>query len=235
MFSHGDGLGNIWRAGRSLKAKSSAPRADMRGDVVRAYLPGVLVVVLAASSAVALACGDDDDNGATESPTAGQDGGDGNADTGVPQLDFTLEAALRRDAIELAGLTAYQEIACEESPQGAGAPPACRENEDDGTEVQVFPVAQCELQWTRPEDVPDAYERALGQAKPEIVAVYEIADQPLDLDAEYAAVLRTPETEGAEGIALWINGGRVVELEYDCGNFEGLYADERVERFLIEP
>ena len=79
------------------------------------------------------------------------------------------------------------------------------------------------------------YERVFVDDATELVAVFEPASQPLSLETDYAAVLRTPGAEGTEGVAVWVRGGRIVHVEHDCGNFEGLYADDRVASFVVTP
>jgi hypothetical protein len=191
----------------------------------------LVLAVLGVLALAAVACGDSGTETTVRTPVApsGQV-----SNTGIPSLDYTINSALRADRIELAGLTGYQQIGCVETSQGAGSAPVCRESETPGEPVEVFPVLQCELMWTRPEVVPDAYAQALGEA-PSLFAVYRPVPQPLVLDADYVAVFDTDPGDAQSGVALTLREGRVIALEYDCGNFAGLYAQEKVQEFVVEP
>jgi hypothetical protein len=189
------------------------------------------VVAVAVLAFVAVACGDSGTETTVRTPSAPS--GE-TASTGIPSLDYTLNSALHADRIELAGLTGYQSIGCVETSQGAGSAPLCREGEAPGQPVEVFPVLQCELMWTRPEVVPDAYAQALGEA-PSLFAVYRPVPRPMVLDAEYVAVFDTDPGDAQAGVALTLREGRVIALEYDCGNFAGLYSDDKVEEFVVPP
>ena len=155
--------------------------------------------------------------------------------TGIEQLDPTLNAALVADVIELAGLTGYQRVGCVEA-QSTEGPPPCREGEAVGTEVEALPSTGCAQRWTRPEQVPDEYRRALGLTR-ELVAVYR--PQAPSYGEEYVAVFRTTVATAAPdastGVAVGVFGGRVVSLEEPCDFVEDLYADARVAEFIVPP
>ncbi|MEX2226366.1 MAG: hypothetical protein WEB52_07955 [Dehalococcoidia bacterium] len=188
-------------------------------------LAGAMLAVMAA------ACNGDGTETTVRTPSA--DDPDTVA-TGIPELDNTLNTALRLEAIELAGLTGYQHLGCVEEAEDAPSPPVCRENEDVGQEVESYPVLQCELVWVRPEVMSDIYAEALGE-EPRIVAVYRPTSRALVLEADYVAVFDTNTDDSEAGVALWIKDGRVIQVEYDCNNFAGLYAEDKVEQFVIAP
>lgn len=156
-------------------------------------------------------------------------------DTGIEQLDPTLNAALVGDVIELAGLTGYQRIACVEGESTEGPPP-CRAGEAPGTEVEALPSAGCAQRWSRPEQAPDEYRRVLGLRR-ELAAVYR--PETPSYGEEYVAVFRTTvsaaDPAASTGVALSVLGGRVVSLEEPCDSVEDLYADDRVAEFVVEP
>lgn len=186
------------------------------------------MLVTLALSALAACSGDDG-------------GGDGNTTpkatprppaqvyTDIPNLDQALDAALKLDVIELAGLTGYQRVPCEADPAPDTGNPVCRPGEEPGTEVEVLPVNRCNRVWLRPEGVPEEYTSALGAQPPELIAVYRPRPLPLMLPADHIAVIERPGGAARTGAALWILNGRVVAVEWDCGNFAGLLAAERVD------
>ena len=164
------------------------------------------------------------------------------ATTGVPDLDQIIIAAADADTIELAGLTGYQRIPCKKDiPQPApGDPPLCRDNESDGASVEVLPSAKCEGDWVRPEQVPDAFRAALGDA-PKLVAVYRPkpgSNAPGGSSgAQQVAVFDTgPQQGGGEaGAAFQIRDGRVVLIATACTKLSDLIAPNNVASFIIEP
>ena len=157
-------------------------------------------------------------------------------------LDQTIGAALAADEIELAGLAGYSRVACKkDSTEKAGAPPACRDNESDGTEVEVLGSSGCDTGWVRPEQLPDAFRFNLSSAKPVLVSVYKPRFSPTEFGggfgADAVAVFRTiKHAEGPDaGVALHIKGSRVVWIEADCHNLTELNAPARVDSVLFDP
>jgi len=187
-------------------------------------IAGVIVVVAAA-------CGGSGTETTVRTPSSG---GDGNVATGFPEVDYIVNTALQLKAIDLAGLTGYQRIPCVEESEGAASPPVCRVTEDIGQDVEAYPVLQCELVWERPEVLTDIYREALGD-EPRLVTIYRPQDRPLVLDADYVAVFDTNPGDATAGVALSIKDGRIVQVEYDCNNFAGLYAGEKVQEFVVAP
>jgi hypothetical protein len=204
----------------------------------------LVAVALVAVALVAVACngGGDDDDAATPAPNA--TGGDPAATAtvnelvpapaGVPPLVY--DALVTKDVGALAGLTYYEEVACaaEASPEA----PACRPDEDAGSEVAVFRRVACDAAWIRPEQVSDAYNVALGAADVTLVAAYAPAGDAFPLDREIitALVARSGDDASASFLVGVDDGGRIAVLEYACdNNAEALYAADRVANFIVEP
>jgi hypothetical protein len=161
---------------------------------------------------------------------------------GVPEPDFVIGAALAADDIELAGLAGYTKIACKKgSTEKGGAPPVCRDNENDGTEVEAMPSSACDTGWVRPEQLPDAFRFNFASEKPVLVSVYKPRINQADFGggfgADLVAVFRTNKhAEGQDaGFALHIQGGRVVWIEADCRALTELTAPPRVESIVFDP
>jgi hypothetical protein len=194
----------------------------------------LFVAALILSSLVLVACRGGGDDGAptVESlqPTAPS------GPPGVPPL--VLSAVLAADPIALAGLTFYQQEECVSESEGAGSPPVCRENEEEDQDVDVFRAVFCEAGWVRPEQVPDAYEGVLGEGDVTLFAAYVPAEggTPAEMTADTMLVMRTASDDAnPTGFALAVNGGRIVAVEADCGDFARLYAPDRVASFFVEP
>ncbi|MBI2723450.1 MAG: hypothetical protein HYX50_00165 [Chloroflexi bacterium] len=185
------------------------------------------------------ACGGGGTN-TTSSTVAAPTAATPRAITGIPELDQVVSAALDADAIRLASLTGYQQVACVKTPpQGPGAPPTCRDTEEDGKSVEVLASTACEGGWVRPENMPDAYRLAL-EGTPKLVAIFVPRPDPNafggNLGVEYVAVLSTGQRGGVNtGAALNIKQGRVVWLQTQCQNVLSLIAPERVQSYVLPP
>jgi hypothetical protein len=187
-------------------------------------LAGVVIMALAA-------CNDSGTETTVRTPNSDDEPA---ISTGIGDVDHIVNTALAVEGVELAGLTGYQHIPCVEESEGAASPPVCRETEEVGQEVEAYPVLQCELAWMRPEVLTDVYLQALGD-DPRLVTIYRPQARPLVLEADYVAVFDTNTGDDRAGVALSIQDGRIVQVEYDCNNFAGLYADEKVQEFVVAP
>jgi hypothetical protein len=157
------------------------------------------------------------------------------ANTGIPALDQSLDAALAPDDIEMARLTGYERIPC--AKQQDAAHPQCRDNEDEGTTVEILPLLGCEPGWVRPEDLPDAYHDALVDKDPELVGVYAPAAGIDPYNADYVAVISTGKHDNGANAAIGLHfrQGRIVAMEDDCGDSLRLLSDDRIARWLLRP
>jgi hypothetical protein len=189
------------------------------------------ILIIGLALVLAAACG-----GGSDTQTTVREGRDVEAvETGIPELDHALNAALRLELIELAGLTGYQSVPCVEEQEAEDDPPECREGESPDRPIEAYPLIRCGLVWLRPEVMADTYGAALGAA-PELVAVYRPAEKPLVLDADYIAVFDADADPAKQaGAAFLIKEGRIIQVEYSCGDFSTLYADDRVDEFVVEP
>jgi hypothetical protein len=192
-------------------------------------------------AALTVACGgdggDDDNN---TGPTQPAENGPTREATvaapeGVPPIVY--DALVRKDTIDLAGLTFYRQVPCVQG-EASSEGPACRDTDDPNANVDAFPIELCDLMWVRPELVPDAYAGALGDDDVELVAAYEPRPGTLPAGAEamWVVVMRTVDSDPPTGAAFAIEaGGRIVSIEAACNDLASLYADDRVARFIVEP
>jgi hypothetical protein len=162
--------------------------------------------------------------------------------TGDGSIDLVIGAALKVDDIALAGLTGYEHVPCKTgSAAELGDAPACRENENNGTPVEILASSACSNGWVRPEQAPDAYRFSLAPDKPELVAVIKPRVGPATyrggFGAQAAAVFRTRTgADGqAGGVALHITDGRISWIEASCRNVAELTAPDRVESVIFDP
>jgi hypothetical protein len=162
--------------------------------------------------------------------------------TGDGSIDLVVDAALRVDDIALAGLTGYEHVPCKKgAAEELGDAPACRENESNGTPVEILASSACANGWVRPEQAPDAYRFSLAPDKPELVSVIKPRLGPFvyggGFGAQSVAVFRTKTGGDGQpgGVALHITDGRISWIEASCRNVAELTAPERVESVIFDP
>jgi hypothetical protein len=182
-------------------------------------------------AALVLAAACDDNDG---SPDNG-DNGRGNGGipvtrvTGNEALDYTISAALARDVFELAAITLYHQVECTDEVNELPAP-ECRPDEDEGDEVEVFRLVDCDGGiWIRPEELPGTLQGLIARDTLDLVSVYQPTDDVPE-DPDFVAVFRTtPESEPqGEGIALYVKESRAYAIE--CGaDITRLLTDDRIE------
>lgn len=192
-----------------------------------------LTTTLMAVAALALAaCGG---GGSTTTKTVAAPSTRPVSNTGIAPLDQVLDASLKPDSIEMARLTGYAKVPCAATAEADH--PACREDEQPDTKVEVLPKLGCtDTGFVRPEDVPEAYAAAVGKS-PELTAVYQPLDGTAKWGENYVAVFTTGKHEGGStaGAALHLHDGRIVALEDDCGDLLHLLDASRVGTWVLQP
>ena len=155
---------------------------------------------------------------ATATPTPVQPDADGAVRrSGDPTIDLVIEAVERQDVPALLELTELQSVACVASLEGLGGPPLCREGEEEGTIVEVFPAAYCE-------GVLDHFPGAvLGQFVSAARGLYAVTEGP---DEERSVpywpvgdtfiVFHTESAIGLNAGRLVLEDGRLVMASFGC-------------------
>ena len=135
--------------------------------------------------------------------------------TGIPELDAVIHAVLSHDKGKLLQLVGYTPVPCEIKPQGLGAPPECRANEPEGTAVNVFPIAQCEGYYVRPEEMERVVD-SLVSGDFDLYAVYKVHTRGW-LGGDYVAILSfNSPSLGLVGESLFIAEGNLTGVAYSC-------------------
>jgi len=155
---------------------------------------------------------------ATPSPTPEQpDADEEPRRSGDPTIDAVIEAVEQQDVAALLELTEMQSVACVASVEGLGGPPLCREGEEEGTVVEVFPAAYCE-------GVLDHFPGAvLGQFAAAARGLYTVTEGP---DEERSVpywpvgdtfiVFHTQSSVGDSAGRLALEEGRIVMAAFGC-------------------
>ena len=131
--------------------------------------------------------------------------------TGVEEVDRVLEAVASGDQQELLSVVQFTEAKCTHA-QGLGGPPKCREGEEEGTSMEVFPFLGGEGSYLRQEEIGD-WE---GIDVSALYAVYEVSSDVQGEEyfpvGEYL-ILLIDSTNG-EPVALRITEGRIVRVDF---------------------
>jgi hypothetical protein len=155
--------------------------------------------------------------------------------TGMPEVDTVLDALFSGDSQAVENLVSYTSIPCEVEPVGIGAPPACGADEPEGTPAEVFPKAQCEGYYVRPEDMGDTL-TTLTTPGPQLAAVYRGSIWP---PGEYVAIYTgVGDPRRAEFVyAIAIQEGRIVGTHGGCAMTPDTFVDffQLQERLLPPP
>lgn len=160
--------------------------------------------------------------------------------SGVVQVDRVISAIARGDALSLENQVLLSLVACRANPpQGAGGPPKCRAGEADGSNVQVFPVAQCEGSYARPDEIDVGRWPYEGS---ELYAAYRTPSEFFP-PGPWAIVYR--RTDGMAAGLAWLivvtdddsrGGEGIVGVNFGCGETpEQLISSQRLTQELIPP
>lgn len=200
-----------------------------------------LVLAAAALLGLAAACGDDDDDGdpttspstttstpteqpsetasatpspddPTRTPPAGR--------IGDEEIDLTIDAIEAGDVEAIVERFAYLTVACESAP-GIGGPPACDQDQPEGTEVDVVPLIGCEGEHIRESNAETIMGRWLEGTTAEVYAVATLVTEGQDElypEGDYVVVVSLErEDVGPEAFAFGLNeDGGIVSTGPRC-------------------
>jgi len=180
----------------------------------------VLVLAVLVVAMLVVACDGDDTTESTADATsiATQEPADTSVGepTGIPDIDRALATVFSGDEPAVEALIEYTPTACEAEPAGLGSPPMCLDGESDGELIDVFPQAQCEGFYARPEDMGTAIE-SLTVPGPNLRAVFTFANgwPPGDYIAIYDGVGNDRPADWVFAVIL-SSDGTIVGVHWGC-------------------
>lgn len=153
--------------------------------------------------------------------------------TTLPEIDVIIRAVAGGDPQDLRNLFAYTEIACM-TVNALGGPPPCRENEAEGTVVEVLPSLGPEGSFLR----KDEAQNFPGLNVTGLYAVYRVPDaafsDPSYPAGEYAIVYVSDSA--APEVVLQARNGKIVRIDYVFGYPESNeLLPKGVTELLLEP
>ena len=188
----------------------------------RTLLVAVAVIGIALGG---VACGDDDQDEVTPTigaegqitPTSGTEPSPpvlstptpfSGRRTGIPEVDAVVAAVESDDSDRVRSLLRYMPFPCE--PPGSAGLAICRTGQEEGTPIDLFPIAGCELGMSSREDVDGMRLTGRGMSASILHEVYR-APPGFEPPAEYIAVFSTASGSG-QGLAMVINQGQIVKI-----------------------
>lgn len=130
--------------------------------------------------------------------------------TAIPDVDAVLAAVESGDPQALRNLVRFTTVACTKA-EGLGGPPKCRENEAEGTLVQVLPILGPEGHHMNEAELAGFP----GLSVLGLYAVYRVSDTAYSEEAypagEYAVMFRAEENK--PHVVVQIRGG-IVRLDF---------------------
>lgn len=153
--------------------------------------------------------------------------------TNTPEIDVIIRAVASDDPQELRNLFEYSKIACM-TVNALGGPPPCRENEPEGTLVDVLPSLGPEGSFLRQDEAGNFP----GLSATGLYAVYRVPDSAFS-DGNYPAgdygiVYLTDEN--IPEVILQVTKGKIVRIDYVFGYPEfNTLLPEGVTDFVLEP
>lgn len=153
--------------------------------------------------------------------------------SGIPAVDAAIEAAVTQDVEALGGLLAMSEVPCTTQVHGMTGLPVCPEGVSDGTPVEVFPLASCNLSYA---DSLERAQRAVERtfSRPLFVyAVYRLDGQD-EVSSKYAVSLAEGLDDEKAPLLFLDDSGAIVKVHTGCGRPGTAVSDEGAE-FVIAP
>lgn len=125
--------------------------------------------------------------------------------TGIAQVDAVIDAVLSGDAQAFEAVTKFVPMACTATPVGIGAF-YCQEGEPDGTVTDVLPAAQCEGHFLR---------RGNFSLPGDTLTLYAVVRSEAGYGIVFSRLVGPSQANW--GLRLVIEGGRIVSVNYGCG------------------
>jgi len=153
--------------------------------------------------------------------------------TNTPEIDVIIKAVASDDPQELRNLFEYSKIACM-TVNALGGPPPCRENEPEGTLVNVLPSLGPEGSFLRQDEAGNFP----GLNATGLYAVYRVPDSAFSDEnypaGDYGIVYWTDEN--IPEVILQVTNGKIVRIDYVFGYPESnTLLPEGVTDFVLQP
>ena len=156
-----------------------------------------------------------------------------NTRTRIADIDIVIDAVLEGNPGETLQLLQFSTLACTHA-DGLGGPPKCREGEEEGTKLEVFPFLGPEGHHVRKGEMSDwAGIQASG-----VYAVYRVSPQAFSDEAypagEYAIAFLDANEQAFVTVAQ-ITDGKIVRIDQRFGNLTEIDLERDASEFILAP
>jgi hypothetical protein len=152
--------------------------------------------------------------------------------TGIENVDHVIDLVLEGDVDRLRDVLAFTTVGCTYE-DGLGRPPKCREEESEGTEVEVLPFLGPEGHFLRRDEAHEwSGIEVLG-----LYAVYRVSDDAYSTEhypAGQVAVIFVGARE-EQSVVLQVDNGRVVRIDYVFGDSPESKLEREAEEAILPP
>jgi hypothetical protein len=153
--------------------------------------------------------------------------------TNIPEIDVIIRAVASGEPQELRNLFEYRQLGCW-TPNALGGPPPCRENEAEGTLVEVLPSLGVEGSFLRKDEAGNFP----GLKATGLYAAYRVPDSAFSDEnypaGDYGIVYLTDEN--IPEVILQATDGKIVRIDYVFGYPESnTLLPEGVTEFVLAP
>jgi len=152
--------------------------------------------------------------------------------TEIAELNLIIDTVMAGEPEDELQLLQFTTLACTYA-EGLGGPPKCREGEEEGTMINVFPFLGPEGHHV-PRDEMDDWE---GLQASDVYAVYRVAPQVYSDEAypagEYAIVFLTEDEQYF--ITAQVVDGKIVRIDNNFGNPADIDLEQVASEILLAP
>ena len=132
--------------------------------------------------------------------------------TGIEEVDRVLDAVASGDQQALLSVVQFTEAKCTHA-QGLGGPPKCREGEEEGTSMEVFPFLGGEGSYLRKDEIGNWHEIDASA----LYSVYEVNPANVIQEEYFPAgeyVILLIDSTNGEPVALRVAEGGIVRVDF---------------------
>jgi hypothetical protein len=152
--------------------------------------------------------------------------------TGITDIDLIIDTVLAGNPEDQLQLLMFSTLACTHA-DGLGGPPKCREGEEEGTKVDVFPFLGPEGHHLRRGEISSWG----GIQASEVYAAYRVSPQvysePAYPAGEYAIVFLT-ENEQFH-LTVQVANGKIVRIDNNFGNPADIDLEQVASEIILAP
>jgi len=152
--------------------------------------------------------------------------------TGIAELDLIIDTVLAGNPENERQLLQFLTIGCTHV-EGLGGPPKCRESEEEGEEITVFPFLGPEGHHMRLSEI-DEWE---GIQAADVYAVYQVSPRVFSEEAypagEYAIVFLTGEAQFF--VTVQVKNGKIVRIDNNFGDPTTIDLEQVASEIILAP